>query len=294
MRGAAALALAFVLGAGSVAAQGLGAAEARALEARVATLSAEIAEIRARLRAAGVAETRSDGIGGEVLVRLDRMEVELSRLTGAIEELGFRQRRIAEDGARRIGGLDLRLTELEGGDIAALAPEPPLGQSRGAAPAEEPAPQTQATPDAEPAATGTAGGDDAPEAPPDRDPMLALAIADIQQGRFDQGEERLARYLADAPEAADAARAHFWLGQSRFTRGQYGPAARSFLNAYNSAQDGPQAAESLLQLGITLGRLGQTREACLTLREVRMRFPDGGRALLDAADAEADALACRS
>ena len=300
--------LAAALLAAPAAAQSLGDAERRALLDRVERLSSEIAGIRARLGGGGGGGGPA-GLGGQVMVRLDRIEVEISRLTGRIEELAHRQRRIAEDGARRIGGLDLRVTELEGGDIAALAPQPPLGAApgeSGAAPAgtdgagaeESGAGADEPGADGNTPGTGDAGGSrGAPRIPglvPGEDPLLALAVDDVRQGRFDQGEERLDRVLASAPDAREAARAHFWLGKSRFTRGRHGAAARSFLAAYNSARSGPLAPEALLQLGITLGRLGQTSEACLTLREVRNRFPDRDRGVLEAADSEADALACGS
>jgi TolA-binding protein len=42
---------------------------------------------------------------------------------------------------------------------------------------------------------------------------------------------------------------------------------------------------------VTLGRLGQVSEACLTLREVGAQFPDAPE-LIDQAEAEADSLAC--
>ena len=302
--------------AGPAAAQDLTGEETAALRARLERLSAEIADLRARLGQGPSAPQA--GIGGRVMVRLDRIEVELSRLTGQIEELAHRQRRMAEDGARRIGGLDLRVTELEGGDIAALAPQPPLGADPRAPQAADPPDAADGTgapgagragdapagseagdqpgpaPDQPAAGAGTGPAAGPPPPPGSQDPMLALAVDDIRQGRFDQGEARLEQVLAAAPDAPEAQRAHFWLGKSHFTRGEHAAAARSFLNAYNSAQTGPRAPEALLQLGITLGRLGQTREACLTLREVRTRFGDRDAGVLDAADAEADALACGS
>jgi tol-pal system protein YbgF len=121
---------------------------------------------------------------------------------------------------------------------------------------------------------------------------LDLAVADIQQGRFDQGEDRLQRFLESYPGSPLTARARYWLGQSHFTRGNYSDAARSFLAGYQVEQTGDLAARNLLHLGITLGRLGQQREACLTLREVRSRFVSGDASILNAADSEADRLAC--
>jgi len=271
-------------------AQGLGRSEVRDLRDRVERLSDELADVRARLGSAGQGSVRSGSVGGEVMVRIDRIEVELSRLTGRIEDIAFRQKRIAEDGARRLGALDLRLTDLEGGDISALAPQPPLGATGDEAPEDRA--ETTEKPRGE--AGGSAEEPVAPDAGPSRAPILALAIDDVRQGRFDQGEARLSRFLEGRPGPRPTARAYYWLGQSRFTRGQHSSAARSYLNAFNTDREGPMAARSLLQLGITLGRLDQRREACLTLREVRTRFPAEEAELLTAADAEADSLACGS
>ncbi|GMG83340.1 hypothetical protein LNKW23_25530 [Paralimibaculum aggregatum] len=255
------------------------------LRYRLGILDAEMADIRARLQAldGGAPAPRTGGGGsaggGEALVRLDRLEAELGRLTGIVEQLEFQQRQIAEDAGRRFGDIDFRLTELEGGDVGSLAPPQPLGgQRQAAAPAPAPVPVAPAP------RTGAGGGGRTD---------LDLAIADIQQGRFDQGEGRLERYLAENPGRAEAAEAQFWLGRSNFVRGSFAEAARRHLAGYNTDRQGPLAARNLLQLGVTLGRLGQVSEACLTLREVRNQFPND-REMINAADAERDSLACGS
>lgn len=281
------------------------------LRYRVDILAAELGDIRQRL--AGADDVPSQvppaGSGGpvssETLIRLDRLEAELRRLTGAVERLEFQQGRIAEDGGQRLGDIEFRLTELEGGDIAALGPPRPLGAAPGAAPAPQPqaadptptpAPTPAPTPEAAPEAAGGGtfqlGAQPAPPAGSDDQVDLALAIQDVQQGRFDQGQERLARLLETDLPAQEAARARYWLGQSYFIRGNFREAARLYLAGYNTSQTGDMAPRNLLQLGVTLGRLGQTREACLTLREVRNQFPSGYGQVLTAADVEADNLAC--
>ena len=55
------------------------------------------------------------------------MESELQRLTSKTEELENRVNRIVADGTRRIGDLEFRLVELEGGDVGALGQTSTLG-----------------------------------------------------------------------------------------------------------------------------------------------------------------------
>lgn len=279
------------------------------LRYRLGLIDAELQDIRARLGSVAPDDGTGDasaspggGASGDVLVRLDRLEAEIRRLTGTVERLEFRQRRMAEDAARRFGDVEFRLTELEGGDVTALAPQRPLGGVGAAedggtgAGRSEPG---EASPDgraaAGPSGQGAPGARElASTAPAGREmpDALGAGIEDVQQGRFEEGEARLAGFLEDNPDSALAPRAHYWLGQSHFVRGDFREAARVFLAGYNDAPSGDMASRNLLQLGVTLGRLGQTREACLTLREVRNRFPDGDRDVLTAADVEADNLAC--
>jgi hypothetical protein len=64
---------------------------------------------------------------------VNSIEAELSRLTARTEELSNRIDRIVADGTNRIGDLEFRLVELEGGDVSRLGETSTLGG--GAAPA---------------------------------------------------------------------------------------------------------------------------------------------------------------
>ena len=52
---------------------------------------------------------------GSVLERVQSIETELQRLTALSEELQFRVERVVQDGTNRVGDLEFRLVELEGG-----------------------------------------------------------------------------------------------------------------------------------------------------------------------------------
>jgi tol-pal system protein YbgF len=253
-----------------------GAATADDLQYRLGVIDAELADIRARLGVApsagggagGGAGSRAGGAGSDAILRLDKLEAELRLLTGKIEQMQFEQRGVADDAARRFGDIEFRLTELEGGDASALPPVLPLG---GGAPAPV---------DAGPAVSISERGD------------LDRAIEDVKQGRFDQGEDRLRGFLTAYPGGPLEGEALYWLGESQFVRGAFQNAARSYLTGFNTDRTGATAPKNLYRLGVTLGRLGQLSEACLTLREVRKQFPTGPSDILDATDAESRALNC--
>ena len=250
-----------------------GAGSADDLRYRLSVIDAELVDIRARLGeapSAGGSSGGATGVGADVMLRLARLEAEIRQLTGRVEQMDFEQRNVAEDAARRFGDIEFRLTELEGGDISILAPVRPLGGGGGGGPVVAAGPEVSIS----------ERGD------------LDRAIEDVKQGRFDLGEDRLRGFLTTYPGSPLKGEALYWLGESQFVRGAFQNAARSYLNGYNIGPASASAPKNLFRLGVTLGRLGQLNEACLTLREVRNQFPTGPADILYAADAESSALNC--
>ncbi|HUF55954.1 MAG TPA: tol-pal system protein YbgF [Thermohalobaculum sp.] len=230
------------------------------LRFRVSQLEAQIAALRGQA---------GGGASGAMLERLDRIEQEVRALTGEFEELSYRQRQVAEDARRRFGDIEFRLTELEGGDVSALEPPPPLGGE------EEEAEQSPS------AAVSISERDE-----------LDQAIADVEGGRYGQGADRLERFLRTYGNSPLRPEALYWLGESQLQLGDHQSAARSFLQAYNADLDAATAPRALYRLGVTLGRLGQTQDACLTLAEVPAQYPNAPSELLSDAAEEAELLLC--
>lgn len=198
-------------------------------------------------------------LGGSALERLDAIEAETQRLTSKTEELEFTINRVVEDGTNRVGDLEFRLVELEGGDVSKLGETSTLG---GVTPG--PAPQV-----ADPGTTT---------------PVTELAVS--EQADFRRAQEALAK--SDFRSAADLfttfgeaypgspleSQALLGRGKALEGLGEISLAARSYLAGFSGAPTGEQAPESLFRLGKMLGELGQTQEACVTLKEVGTRFPD--------------------
>jgi len=214
------------------------------------------------------------------LDRLNTIEAELSRLTSKTEQLEFRIDRIVTDGTNRIGDLEFRLVELEGGDLSQLGETTTLGGAEAA-----PATPAPVTPPPVPQTPG-AGPELAMAEQADFDRARAL----LDDGQAQQAADAFATYAETYPGGPLVAQAHFLRGEALASLGTWNGAARAYLDSFSGTPDGPQAPQALYKLGVSLNALGQRDEACLTLREVSTRFP-GDRAAIDANTARTE-LSC--
>lgn len=228
-------------------------------------LKVEIDGLKRELSTTGTAMGDA-GYGQGPLARLDAIEAELRRLTAQSEEMQYRINRIVEDGTNRIGDLEFRLTELEGGDLGAIGQTQPLGGGA------LPEPNTPIPPPAD--AVELAVGEQA-----DFDAAVKLA----REGTPADAHEALARFVDTYPRSPLAAEAHLFRGDALAALGNPTQAGRAYLESYTLAElENPGlAAEALYKLGDTLEGLGQTPEACITLGQVIAGFP-GTKAASDA------------
>lgn len=237
-------------------------------------LFVEVQKLRRELSTTGGAAVSSGGTS--VLDRVNAMESELQRLTSKTEELENRVNRIVDDGTRRIGDLEFRLVELEGGDVGALGQTSTLG---GEGQASVSAPLT------------------APATPTDQASLAVGEAADFQRAQealassdFRTAADLFETFNQTYPGGPLAAEAELRRGEALQGLGDPREAARAFLTAFSSAPEGPMAPQALFELGRALGQLGQTQEACVTLGEVGVRFP-GNPAVAQAED-QRRALGC--
>jgi len=237
----------------------------------LSVLFVELQRLRGELNTTSGA--MGSGGGGTVLSRVDAIEAELRRLTSLTEDLQIRIDRVVTDGTNRVGDLEFRLCELEAEcDISSLGDTPSLGGvevQQGAV---------------APVAPSSGGG-------------LNLAVAEqsdfdraraaYEGGDYAQAADLFERFTLTYPGGPLSAEAHFLRGQSEAQQGQWSRAARAYLDAFTADTQGGRAPAALLNLGTSLGELGQTDEACVTLGEVGLRYPG------DPAVAEAQAARAR-
>lgn len=231
-------------------------------------LNVEIQRLKRELSTSGAPAMNLEGSG--VLDRVASMESELRRLTSLTEKLQMRIQSVVKDGTNRIGDLEFRLVELEGGDVSKLAETSTLGGDSGDLPAAAPAP--------------SGGGGGSGVATPEGDELAVSEEADFRTAEEamdgddpEKAAELLARFNETYPGSPLAARANLLRGKALAKLGDTRETARAYLAAFTADSDGPLAAEALVELGGALGELGQQSQACVTLGEVESRFPDSSQ-----------------
>jgi tol-pal system protein YbgF len=229
-------------------------------------LFVEIQQLKKELSTTGNATIDTGGTGA-TQQRLDTLEGELRRITGNVEQLQFRVDKIVKDGTNRIGDLEFRLVELEGGDVSKLGETTTLGGDQaGKPPILITPPETQNTD----LAVGEQADFDAAK----------LAYDD---GDYQTSADLFAAYADTYPGGVLSGDAQYWRGEALASLGDWNNAARSFLQSFSSAPKGNLAPNALFRLGFSLNEIGQTEEACLTLNEVDLRYPgsDAGQQAKD-------------
>ncbi len=249
----------------------------------LSVLYVELQKLKRELNTTGASGNAT--VGGSVLDRVNTIESELQRLTSKTEELEFRIDSVVTDGTNRVGDLEFRICELEPScDIGSIEPGDTLGGvapstggnagSTGTAPAPATATDTDTTGTTGTATTGgTTGTEGGVQMAAAEQADFDTAMAAFEAGEYAAAAEQFERFTTNYPGSPMEAQAGLKRGEALEQADDMTGAARAYLNTFSTAPDGPQAPQALFLLGRSLGALGQTNEACLTLGEVAQRFP---------------------
>jgi tol-pal system protein YbgF len=241
---------------------------------------AEIVNLKRELSTTGSAAQTANN--GPALQRVDALEAEVRRITGAIETKQNWIERIVTDGTNRVGDLEFRLCELEAGcDISGLDSTAPLGGKIPDRQIKSSGVQQSVNTNA---VVDTSGATDSEKA------TFQRAMSAFEAQDFASASSQFDTLVANFPGGPLTGEAHYWKGASQAGLGDWGAAARSFLESFSGSPQGTKAPDALFRLGISLRELGQVEEACLMLSEVPIRYP--ASPILSEAATERDALGC--
>lgn len=123
--------------------------------------------------------------------------------------------------------------------------------------------------------------------------LYEQANESLLRRQFGDAEAGFSTFLQKYPDHSLAGSAQYWLGETYYAQGDFKRAAQSFLKGYKSYPKSRRAADSLLKLGLSLGKLGQGDQACAAYAAVSSEYPKS----VDArkrAQAEAKRAGCAS
>lgn len=244
---------------------------------------------------AGAQSGVSSTLAADFEVRIQRLERELSVLTGRYEESQYEIRQLRDRLERQADDLEYRLNALESGGKGGAS------AGRNAAPPQAAPPPPQAA--QRPAAGGTLGGAQttpppAPAAqaagPLPSDPQKAYEVAFgyLRESNYDQAEKALNEFLARNGSHTLAGNAQYWLGETYFARGKYTEAAVAFATGAQKYPKGAKGPDNLLKLGMALGKINKKTEACTALSQLPQKYPEASASVKKRADGERRVLKC--
>lgn len=241
------------------------------IRTELSALAAQLQGLKNELLAGGAGALQAAG-GASALDRMNAIEAELSRITAQTEQLQLRVEGVVADGTNRIGDLEFRLCELEEGcDLSNLSISAGLGSGSAGG--------SGGGSIAAPVADGGAAAVPTAELAINEQADFDAAKAALDGGDFAGAAEKFANFAVAYPGGPLTGEAQYLQGEALSQAGDTAGAARAFLGAFSGDPTGARAPASLLRLGAALGLLGQTQDACVTLGQVGVRFPQAPEAV---------------
>lgn len=261
----------------------------------------------------------------QLMGRIEQLETESRRLTGALEEANHKNSLLTSRLDRMSKDYELRFNQLEQGGVSAT-------QSQASPPQQAPLPvqnvpanpdkvvltpppgmppqATSAGPGAPPGyLTLPPPGSQAPVLTPPPAPSTMPATTSVQkqispqdqyqaaynyviQGDYAEAETALKAFLAAHPADPLAGNAQYWLAETYYARHDYTQAAAAYAEGYKKYPKSPKAPDSLLKLAMTLANLDRKKDACITISKLEKEYPKMNDAIKRRVSSEKQRLSC--
>jgi tol-pal system protein YbgF len=235
-------------------------------------------------------------------LRLDQLETQMRNLTGSLEEANYSIDQLKSRLDKLVSDIDQRFSQLEHPGAPGAPPPGPLAANTAPAPG---AGANPATPPSQPGNLVAPGGAQTasrtPAAPPSTGGTLPTgsaqeqynyAFGKLREADYPAAEQALRAFVQRYPNDALAGNAQYWLGETYYVRKDYNNAAATFAEGYRKYPQSGKAADNLLKLGMSLGNIGQKKEACLTFNQLAHDFPKASSNITERVAQEKQRLGC--
>lgn len=238
------------------------------------------------------------GTGANYETRLSGLEDSMRDLNGRLEQTEFAVRRLEQNLQRLQIDLDSRLGRLEGAAQNQAVQPMPQPQAGGEIPVNP-----EGTLGALNMQNGRiTGGVVNPQAPPlpQTPPDYGLtpqeqydaAFALLRQADYDKAEKAFKTFIDKNPKDKLIENAKYWYGETLYVRGELNEAAIAFADAWQQNPQGQKAPDSLLKLAMSLAATGKAQDACTSLNELKVKYPNASPTIRSRASEEASKIKC--
>ena len=186
---------------------------------------------------------------GDALIRLQDIESDLRSLQDRINAVEDRIARAISDASNRFSDFEFRISDLEGMGTDHVESLPPLGGG------------------------GTTDTDATTHMASAEQESFDAAMAAFEEGRIEDATRMFSDFVTNFPGGPLTSSAQYWRGSSLAAGGDWGNAARAYLDSFSGDAQGPYAHKALFGLATSLYELQQDEQACLTLDEILIRYP---------------------
>jgi tol-pal system protein YbgF len=190
-----------------------------------------------------------------LIAKVDRMEAAVQNALGAVEQIGFRVDRLAqqlEQAQRDIEALRLSAAQMSSAQPGS-APAPPLGEVTISPPAASGADPIQ---------------------------MYQDAMRDYQRGNYDLAIAGFRDFLSQSATSDLADNASYWIGESLFSQKKYREAIEQFDSVVTRYPKSDKVPGALLKKGISYINLGERAPGVVQLQYVVHEHPTSQEATI--------------
>ena len=203
-------------------------------------------------------------------VRMNQLEDQLRRLTGMIEENSYRTRQL-EDKIKNLSSSPSITTNAPvSSDLSAVQTSP-------------------LTVDNTSYQLGTITNNQTATTPAS---LYDQAFSYLQINDYANAQNTFENFIEKYPDHSLAANSKYWLGETFYARSDYPAASRAFARSFKDHPEGQKAPDTLLKLAMSLKGQNMKDEACLTLGELKSRFPNAPASVLSKANSERQNYQC--
>lgn len=122
--------------------------------------------------------------------------------------------------------------------------------------------------------------------------MYEKAFAKIKDSDYAGAQEGFKEFIGKYPDNSLTPNAFYWLGETYYVAADYKSAAKSFAKCFQKYPDSSKAPDSLLKLGLSLAAMGNTKDACLSLDQLKKQTKNADSPVMKRAEEEFKKLKC--